>query len=205
MKHILLPAALFLTLAVHAQKSSLTEYPGTYKLGTEDAKVELKEDKLTISGSRGSASLSMQKPDTFSVDEHGGEVVFLRNPAKQISGIKINIPAADIDMEGTRIDDMMEYAGTYKVGSGYDEDEVKVTLKDGILTASSHAGSADLTRQVADTFKVERYGGYIIFRRKDNKISGIKIDIPSANINVEGVRAEFVQPAEDKKSTSSSL
>ncbi|WP_343305972.1 hypothetical protein AAHN97_02480 [Chitinophaga niabensis] len=211
MKHVLLATALFMTLAVHAQKSSLTEYPGTYKLGTgeaaQDTKVELREDKLTISGSRGSANLSMLKSDTFSVDEYGGEVIFLRNPAKQISGIKVNIPAANIDVEGIRVDDMMEYVGTYKVGTGYDEDEVKVILKDGILTASSHAGTADLSRQVADTFKVERYGGYIIFRRTASKISGIRIDIPSANINVEGVRvgstmppAAYREPAEDKKS-----
>ncbi|SIO09806.1 hypothetical protein [Chitinophaga niabensis] len=198
MKHVLLTAALFMTLAVHAQKSSLTEYPGTYKLGTGDAaqdtRVELKEDKLTISGSRGSANLSMLKPDTFSVDEYGGEVIFLRNPVKQISGIKVNIPVANIDLEGIRVEDLVDYVGTYKVGTGYDEDEVKVTLKDGVLTASSRAGSADLGRQVADTFKVERYGGYIIFRRTANRISGIKIDIPSANINIEGVRAGVTEP-----------
>ena len=195
-----------MTLAAHAQKSSLTEYPGTYKLGTgdaaEDTKVELKEDKLTISGRAGSANLSMQKPDTFSVDEYGGEVIFLRNPAKQVAGIKVNIPAASIDVEGTRVEELTEYVGAYKMGSGDDADEVKVTLKDGTLTVSGSRGSADLSRQKADTFNVEQYGGQVIFRRTANKISGIKIDIPAGNIDIEGVKVEpngapaaYVQPA----------
>jgi hypothetical protein len=204
MKHALLFVGLFMTIAVHAQKSSLTEYPGTYKVGADDTKVELKEDKLTISGRAGSADLSMQKPDTFSVNEYGGEVIFLRNPAKQISGIKINIPAANMNVEGTRVEDLIEYVGTYKMGTGDDADEVKVTLKDGALFASSRAGSADLSRQKTDTFNVEHYGGQIIFKRTANRISDIKIDIPSANINAEGVKVEgkeaaYVQPAEYKK------
>lgn len=212
MKHALLFVGLFMTLAVHAQKSSLTEYPGTYKVGTGDdaqeTKVELIEDKLTISGRAGSAYLSMQKPDTFSVDEYGGEVIFLRNNAKQISGIKVNIPAASIDVEGTRVEDLTEYAGTYKMGAGDDADDVKVTLKDGILTVSGSKGSADLSRQKADTFNVEQYGGQVIFRRTANKVSGIKIDIPAGNIDVEGVKVEikdapaaYVQPVEYKKVT----
>ncbi|SHN37890.1 hypothetical protein [Chitinophaga sp. CF418] len=212
MKHVLLFAALFITFGVHAQKSSLTEYPGTYKVGkgdaTEDTKVELTEDKLTISGRAGSAALSMQKPDTFSVDEYGGEVIFLRNTAKQVSGIKINIPAGNIDVEGIRIEDLTEYVGTYKMGQGDDADEVKVTLRDGILNASGRAGSADLSRQKADTFNVEQYGGQIIFRRTANKITGIKIDIPAGNIDAEGVKvdvkdapAAYIQPAENKKIT----
>lgn len=207
MKRILLFAGLFMTLAVHAQKSSLTEYPGTYKLGkgdaAEDSKVELKDDKLTISGRAGSAYLSMQKPDTFSVDEYGGDVIFLRNSTKQISGIKVNIPAASIDVEGTRVDELTEYVGAYKVGSGDDADEVKVTLKDGILTVSGSKGSADLSRQKADTFNVEQYGGQVIFKRTANKVSGIKIDIPAGNINIEGEKVEsdaaYVQPAEYRK------
>jgi len=207
MKHALLFAGLFMTLAVHAQKSSLTEYPGTYKLGTgdaaEDTKVELRVDKLTISGSRGSADLSMQKPDTFSVDEYGGEVIFLRNSAKKISGIKVNIPAGNIDVEGIRVEDLAEYVGTYRLGAGDDADEAKVTLKDGILTVSGRSGSADLSRQKTDTFNVEQYGGQVIFKRTGNKISGIKIDIPAGNINVEGEKVEskdaaYARPVEDK-------
>ncbi|MRG46132.1 hypothetical protein GFS24_13465 [Chitinophaga sp. SYP-B3965] len=193
MKYALLFAGLFMTLAVHAQKTPLTEYPGTYKVGTgetaQDIKVELKEDKLIISGSRGSASISMQRSDTFAVDEYGGETIFLRNAAKQISGIKVNIPSANIALEGIRVDDLMEYVGTYKVPAGDDTDLVEVTLKDGILTATSHAGSAALSGKAGDTFNVEKYGGHIIFKRTENKVSGIKIDIPSANIDVEGVKA----------------
>ncbi|MCF6407109.1 hypothetical protein L3C95_29710 [Chitinophaga filiformis] len=214
MKHVLLLAGLFVTLAVHAQKSSLTEYPGTYKVGkgeaAEDTKVELIEDKLNISGRAGSANLSMQRPDTFSVDEYGGEVIFLRNTTKQISGIKINIPAGNIDVEGIRVEDLAEYVGTYKLGAGDDADEAKVTLKDGILTVSGRAGSADLSRQKADTFNVEQYGGQVIFKRTANKISGIKIDIPAGNINIEGEKVElkevsaiYVQPAGHKKVTPS--
>jgi hypothetical protein len=194
MKYALLFAGLFITLAVHAQKSSLAEYPGTYKMGTGDAardtKVELKEDKLIISGPAGSANLSLQKTDTFSVDEYGGEVIFLRNPAKQISGIKVNIPAGNINVEGIRVEDLTEYVGTYKMGSGDGAYEVKATLKDGVLSVSGPAGTADLSRQKADTFNVEQYGGQVIFKRTADKISGIKIDVPAGNINAEGVRVE---------------
>jgi hypothetical protein len=210
MKQVLLFAGLFMTLAVYAQKSPLTEYPGTYKVGTgdaaEDTKVELRDDKLTISGRAGSANLSLQKPDTFSVDEYGGEVIFLRNPAKQIAGIKVNIPAGNIDIEGVRVEELAEYVGAYKMGSGDETDEVKVTLKDGTLTVSGSRGSADLSRQKADTFNVEQYGGQVIFKRTANKVSGIKIDIPAGNINTEGVKVEvngapvvYVQPSKHNK------
>jgi len=208
MKHVLLLAGLLMTLIAHAQKNALNEYPGTYKMGTGDAaqdtKVELRNDKLTITGRDGSASLSMQKPDTFAVDEYGGEVIFLRNAVKQISGIKVNIPAGNIDLQGIRIEELAEYVGTYKMGAGDAVDEVKVTLKDGVLTVSGRAGSADLSRQKADTFNVEQYGGQVIFKRNVSKISGIKIDIPAGNIYVEGVKVEtenapaaYVQPARD--------
>lgn len=106
MKYIFLFIGLFVTFSAHAQSDSLKTYTGKYIFPegspVTEAIVELKQDKLTISSTMGSASLTRQQGDIFSVDEYGGQVEFLRDTAKSISGIKVNIPAANIDMQGVK-------------------------------------------------------------------------------------------------------
>jgi len=108
MKHVLFIIALLAAFGVHAQNASLTEYTGKYNFGegtsASEALVELKGDKLEISSERGAASLTRLESDSFAVDEYGGYVAFRRNATKQISGLKVVIPAANIDMEGVKAD-----------------------------------------------------------------------------------------------------
>ncbi|HEY1164286.1 MAG TPA: hypothetical protein VGE90_03945 [Chitinophaga sp.] len=108
MKHVLFIIALLAAFGVRAQNASLTEYTGKYNFGegssTSQALVELKGDKLEISSERGAASLTRLESDSFAVDEYGGYVAFRRSVTKQISGLKVVIPAASIDMEGVKAD-----------------------------------------------------------------------------------------------------
>lgn len=108
MKHVLFIIALLTALGARAQNASLTEYTGKYKFGegasVSEALVELKDNKLVISSDRGAASLTRLESDSFAVDEYGGYVAFRRNATKLVSGLKVSIPAADIDIEGVKAD-----------------------------------------------------------------------------------------------------
>lgn len=108
MKHVLFIITLLATFGARAQNASLTEYTGKYKFGegasVSEALVELKDNKLVISSDRGAASLTRLESDSFAVDEYGGYVAFRRNTTKLVSGLKVSIPAADIDMEGVKAD-----------------------------------------------------------------------------------------------------
>lgn len=108
MKHVLFIMALFLALGARAQDTSLNVYTGKYNF-TEGSQVteglvELKDNKLVISSEKGAASLTRIESDSFSVDEYGGYVAFRRSATKLISGLKVSIPAASIDIEGVKID-----------------------------------------------------------------------------------------------------
>jgi len=107
MKHVLFIMALFLALGARAQ-NALNEYTGKYNF-TEGGQVteglvELKDDKLVISSERGAASLTRIESDSFAVDEYGGYVAFRRNATKLISGLKVSIPSANIEIEGVKVD-----------------------------------------------------------------------------------------------------
>jgi hypothetical protein len=108
MKQILFIMAVLATFGAHAQNTSLTEYTGKYNFGEgssiSQALVELKDDKLVISSDRGAASVTRLESDSFAVDEYGGYVAFRRNATKLISGIKVYIPAGNIDIEGVKAD-----------------------------------------------------------------------------------------------------
>jgi hypothetical protein len=108
MKHVFFIMALLLALGARAQHASLNEYTGKYNFteGSDitEGLVELKDDKLVISSVRGAASLTRLESDSFSVDEYGGYVAFRRNAAKLVSGLKVVIPAAGIDIEGVKVD-----------------------------------------------------------------------------------------------------
>jgi hypothetical protein len=82
------------------------------------------------------------------------------------------------------------YTGKYTFPAGSSITESLVEVKDGKLFVSSTLGAATLTRQQADTFAVDEYGGQIAFLRSNEKITGIKVNIPAANLDLEGVKAD---------------
>jgi glycerophosphoryl diester phosphodiesterase len=84
---------------------------------------------------------------------------------------------------------LQEYTGKYTFPSGNGLSEALVEIKEDKLFISSERGAASLTRQQEDTFAVDEYGGQIIFVRKEKSVSGIKVDIPAANLDVEGEKA----------------
>ena len=107
MKYLFLFAGLVLSLSVWAQDTALTVYAGKYTFpagsSITESLVEVKDGKLFVSSTLGSATLTRQQADTFSVDEYGGQIAFLRSNEK-ITGIKVNIPAANLDLEGVKAD-----------------------------------------------------------------------------------------------------
>ncbi|HEY8916559.1 MAG TPA: hypothetical protein VIM87_08980 [Chitinophaga sp.] len=107
MKYLFLFAGLVLSLSVWAQDTALTVYTGKYTFpagsSITESLVEVKDGKLFVSSSLGSATLTRQQADTFTVDEYGGQIAFLRSNEK-VTGIKVNIPAANLDLEGVKAD-----------------------------------------------------------------------------------------------------
>ncbi|KAA2243900.1 glycerophosphodiester phosphodiesterase [Chitinophaga agrisoli] len=60
-------------------------------------------NKLLVSSNLGSATLTLLQADSFSVDDYGGQIVFLRAKGTAVTGIKINVPAASLqDAIGTK-------------------------------------------------------------------------------------------------------
>jgi hypothetical protein len=111
MKHFFFIATFlcFVVAARAQQPDSLKEYTGTYKLGPSDdqsdATVEILNGKLSITGRSGSATLTREKADSFSVDQYGGSVIFSRdNSTKKINHIKIDVPAGGINVEGVKVE-----------------------------------------------------------------------------------------------------
>lgn len=97
----------------------------------------------------------------------------------------------------TTQDSLKEYTGTYRLGTGDDADNAVVELHDKKLNIAGRAGAADLSRQQADTFAVDEYGGTVIFLRDSvsKKIARIKVNIPAGGIDSEGVKIEVEAPA----------
>jgi hypothetical protein len=107
MKHIVLLIVIFTTVfSAYAQDTSLNVYSGRYTFPegsrVTESMVEVKDNKLYISSALGAATLTRQQGDTFSVDEYGGQIAFLRDTTKAVTGIKVNIPAADLDLQGVK-------------------------------------------------------------------------------------------------------
>ena len=90
-------------LSVKAQ-DSLNQYVAKYKFpeGSVVLQVDviLENGVLMVNSTMGSASLEKNGVDTFSMPSYNGKVVFTRNEAKKITGIKIDV--MNILLEGTR-------------------------------------------------------------------------------------------------------
>ncbi len=192
MKYVFLFVGLFLALTTHAQQASLSEYLGKYNFQdgstASESLVEMQGNKLQISSNLGSATLTQQKADTFSVDDYGGQIIFLRAKGAAVTGIKVNIPAASLqDVVGTKAvlqpASLNDYLGKYTFQDGSAISEAMVEMQGNKLLVSSNLGSATLTLIQADSFSVDDYGGQIVFlRAKGAAVTGIKINVPAASL-----------------------
>lgn len=64
---------------------------------------------------------------------------------------------------------MEDYTGLYVFPPGSVVPDVEVTLKDGVLSMHSVAGSSPLSKLGIDTFSIDAFSGKAIFRRGDDK------------------------------------
>ncbi|MBS1655452.1 MAG: DUF3471 domain-containing protein [Bacteroidetes bacterium] len=84
---------------------------------------------------------------------------------------------------------LAEYAGKYKFPDGSVVTEITVVFENGVLSASSSAGSSELKKVAVDTFEVVAYGGTANFRRNsEKKITGVQVLINE--MDLEGTKEE---------------
>lgn len=97
---------IFICGKAQAQDTALVSYAGIYIFPdgspVPNATVSVSGDKLEISAAIGVATLKRKQGDEFSFLEYEGEAKFLRNDSGLVSGVKIKLPAADIDLEGLK-------------------------------------------------------------------------------------------------------
>jgi hypothetical protein len=88
-------------------------------------------------------------------------------------------------------DSLQQYVAKYKFPPSSIVSEVNVVLENGTLQVTSAMGNAALEKTEGDKFLMPAYNGMVVFIRNEaKKITGIKIDIESMNISIEGVREE---------------
>jgi hypothetical protein len=88
-------------------------------------------------------------------------------------------------------DSLQQYVAKYKFPPSSVVSEVNIVLENGALQVTSAMGNAALEKVEADKFSIPAYSGTVVFKRNEaKKITGIKIDIESMNISIEGVREE---------------
>jgi len=90
-----------------------------------------------------------------------------------------------------------EFIGRYSfVGENSSVDIVIVELQsDSTLKAVASMGSVTLIHVKDDEFKVSEYSGRILFTRDNTKqnIIGVKVNLPSANIETEGKKEQLIK------------
>ena len=113
-----------------------------------------------------------------------------KNTMKKIVLLAITVCAFScIKAQSSPADSLKEYTGKYKFPDGTPFTEVTIALENGVLTASSVAGSSELKRREADTFDIVAYGGIAIFKRNDEKKIK-KLQVQVNDLDVEGEKTE---------------
>lgn len=96
-------------LTVQAQNDSLQQYTGKYKFPdgspVTEITVTLDSTGLTANSAMGSSELKRTEGDVFEILAYGGTATFKRNAENKISGVHILV--GDINMEGTKTEDLM--------------------------------------------------------------------------------------------------
>ena len=103
-------------LSLKAQ-DSLNQYVAKYKFPEGSAVLQvdviLENGVLMVNSAMGSASLEKKGVDTFAMPSYNGTVVFTRNEAKKIIGIKIDV--MNILLEGIREENNINSSGDAEI------------------------------------------------------------------------------------------
>jgi hypothetical protein len=86
-------------------------------------------------------------------------------------------------------DSLKEYTGKFKFPDGSPFSEVSVLLENGVLMASSSAGSSELKRREGDVFDIVSYSGTAIFKRDDAK-KVVRMQVQVQDVDAEGERVD---------------
>lgn len=105
MKKVTLLLSLFIAVCFSLKaQDSLQQYVAKYKFpegsAVTEVTVALENGSLMVNSSLGNAALEKTDTDKFTMPAYNGTVVFTRNEAKKITGIKIDV--MNISLEGTR-------------------------------------------------------------------------------------------------------
>jgi hypothetical protein len=105
MKKFTLLFSLFIAVCFSLKaQDSLQQYVAKYKFpegsAVTEVTVALENGALMVNSAMGNAALDKTGADQFTMPAYNGTVVFTRNEAKKITGIKIDV--MNISLEGTR-------------------------------------------------------------------------------------------------------
>lgn len=87
-------------------------------------------------------------------------------------------------------DSLQQYTGKYKFPDGSPVSEIGVVIENGVLTATSAMGNAELKKtDTKDMFEITGFGGTATFKRNaEGKVITLQIQVQ--DINMEGTREE---------------
>ena len=94
-----------------------------------------------------------------------------------------------MNAQGSPADSLLEYTGKYKFPDGSPFTEVTITLENGVLTASSSAGSSELKRREGDVFDIVAYSGTATFKRNEEK-KVRRVQVQVEDLDIEGEKTE---------------
>jgi hypothetical protein len=94
-----------------------------------------------------------------------------------------------INAQNSPADSLKEYTGKYKFPEGSPFPIVTIALENGMLTATSVAGTSELKRREGDTFDIVAYSGVVIFKRNEEK-KIVKAQVQVNSLDVEGEKTE---------------
>ncbi len=105
MKKVTLLFSLFIAVCFSLKaQDSLQQYAAKYKFpegsAVTEVTVALENGALMVNSAMGNAALEKTGTDQFAIPAYNGTVLFIRNEAKKITGIKIDV--MNISLEGTR-------------------------------------------------------------------------------------------------------
>ncbi|HUR66151.1 MAG TPA: hypothetical protein VMZ03_07340 [Chitinophagaceae bacterium] len=105
---------------------------------------------------------------------------------------------ANAQTDSLKQDSLQQYVGKYKFPDGSFVSEINVTLENGILSAASSAGSAQLKRTDSkDVFDIVEFSGTATFKRsEDGKVKTLRVQVN--DIDMEGTKEEPKKDGEKK-------
>lgn len=110
---------------------------------------------------------------------------------RKLSLLLVLLSASFLSQAQSTPDSLELYTGKYVFPAGSVVAETVVSLKDGILSASSDMGTTELKKLEKDVFEVVAYGGTATFKRNaEGKVNAVRIEV--SDIVLEGTKSETI-------------